>query len=136
MFSQLENIKGKYIEVGKTLSDPATMTDMKRFAQLNKEYKELEKVVNIYEKYKLVLSNIETNKQILNTESDEDFREMAKNDLSQLEAEQQKYEDDVPSMIAQSVPDPLAHAWGPRPPGRYQPGRDQGFAFARLVSDG
>ena len=69
MFSQLENIKGKYIEVGKTLSDPATMTDMKRFAQLNKEYKELEKVVNVFEKYKLVIGNIDTNKQILNTES-------------------------------------------------------------------
>jgi len=105
MFSQLENIKGKYIEVGKTLSDPATMTDMKRFAQLNKEYKELEKVVNIYEKYKLVLGNIDTNKQILNTESDEEFRELAKNDLAQLEAEQQKLENDLRNLLVPKEPE-------------------------------
>ena len=41
MFSQLENLKGKFIEVGKTLSDPAAMADMKRYTQLNKEYRDL-----------------------------------------------------------------------------------------------
>ena len=99
MFSQLENIKGKFIEVGKTLSDPATMQDMKRFAQLNKEYKELEKVVKLYEEYKMVLNNIETNKQILNTESDAEFRELAKNDLAQLESQQEKTEDQLRSLL-------------------------------------
>ena len=105
MFSQLENIKGKYIEVGKTLSDPATMTDMKRFAQLNKEYKELEKVVNVFEKYKLVIGNIETNKQILNTESDEEFRDLAKNDLAQLEAEKEKLEADLRTLLVPKEPE-------------------------------
>ncbi len=105
MFSQLENIKGKYIEVGKTLSDPATMTDMKRFAQLNKEYKELEKVVNVFEKYKLVIGNIETNKQILNTESDEEFRDLAKNDLAQLETEKEKLEADLRTLLVPKEPE-------------------------------
>lgn len=105
MFSQLENIKGKYIEVGKTLSDPATMSDMKRFAQLNKEYKELEKIVKIYERYKLVLGNIETNKQILNTESDEEFRELAKNDLAQLEVAKDKIEDELRSLLVPKEPE-------------------------------
>ena len=105
MFSQLENIKGKYIEVGKTLSDPATMTDMKRFAQLNKEYKELEKVVAIYEKYKLVLANIDANKEILETENDEEFRDMAKNDLGQLEMEKIKLEDDLRGLLVPKEPE-------------------------------
>ena len=105
MFSQLENIKGKYIEVGKTLSDPAAMTDMKRFAQLNKEYKELEKVVAIYEKYKLVLANIDANKEILETENDEEFRDMAKNDLGQLEVEKTKLEDDLRSLLVPKEPE-------------------------------
>jgi peptide chain release factor 1 len=105
MFSQLENIKGKFIEVGKTLSDPATMSDMKRFAQLNKEYKELEKVVKLYDQYTLVLGNIETNKQILNTESDEEFRELAKNDLSQLETDKLKLEDDLRALLVPREPE-------------------------------
>jgi len=105
MFSQLESIKGKYIEVGKTLSDPATMSDMKRYAQLNKEYKELEKVVKVFEEYKLVLSNIEANKQILVTESDEEFRELAKNDLSDLETQKQKHEDDLRALLVPKEPE-------------------------------
>ncbi|MDB5284995.1 MAG: peptide chain release factor 1 [Bacteroidota bacterium] len=105
MFSQLENIKGKFIEAGKALSDPAATQDMKRFAQLNKEYRELEKVVNVYERYKLVLGNIDTNKQILNTESDEEFRELAKNDLSQLETEKGKIEDELRALLVPKEPE-------------------------------
>ena len=73
MFSQLDNIKGKYIELGKTLSDPSTMGDMKRFTQLNKEYRELGRIVELYDKYQLVLGNIDNNKKIIDTEKDEDM---------------------------------------------------------------
>ncbi|MBL0308840.1 MAG: peptide chain release factor 1 [Bacteroidetes bacterium] len=105
MFSQLENIKGKFIEMGKTLSDPAAMVDMKRYAQLNKEYRELEKVVAVYEQYRLVLSNIETNKQIIATESDEDFRELAKNDLTTLEPQKEKIEEELKSLLVPKEPE-------------------------------
>src|ERR1044071_4322926 len=105
MFSQLENLKGKFIEVGKTLSDPATMSDMKRFTQLNKEYRELEKVVKLYDQYKLVLSNIDTIKEIINTESDAEFRELAKNDLAQLETDKTKLEDDLRTLLVPKEPE-------------------------------
>jgi peptide chain release factor 1 len=105
MFSQLENIKGKFIEVGKTLSDPSTMSDMKRFAQLNKEYRELEKVVKVYDEYRSVLSNIETNKQIINTESDEEFRDLAKNDLSLLETDKERLEEQLKTLLVPKEPE-------------------------------
>lgn len=105
MFSQLENIKGKYIEVGKTLSDPATMSDMKRFTQLNKEYRELEKIVNVYDAYRNVLANIDTNKQIIATESDEEFRDMAKNDLATLEQDKEKLENELKSLLVPKEPE-------------------------------
>ena len=105
MFSQLENIKGKYIEVGKTLSDPATMSDMKRFTQLNKEYRELEKIVKVYDEYRNVLANIDTNKQIIATESDEEFRDMAKNDLTALELDKEKLEGELKSLLVPKEPE-------------------------------
>ena len=105
MFSQLENIKGKFIEVGKTLSDPAAMSDMKRFTQLNKEYRELEKVVKLYDEYRNVLANIDTNKQIIATESDEEFRDLAKNDLTELEIQKQKIEDDLRTLLVPKEPE-------------------------------
>ena len=105
MFSQLDNLKGKFIELGKTLSDPAAMSDMKRYAQLNKEYRELEKVVKLYDEYRMLLSNIETNKQIIKTESDEEFRDLAKNDLAKLENDQEKIEADLKSLLVPKEPE-------------------------------
>lgn len=105
MFSQLENIKGKFIEVGKTLSDPATMSDMKRFTQLNKEYRELEKIVKVYDEYRNVLGNIETNKQIIATESDEEFRDLAKNDLAALETQKETIEEELKTLLVPKEPE-------------------------------
>src|SRR6185295_604594 len=105
MFSQLENLKGKFIEVGKTLSDPAAMADMKRFTQLNREYRELEKVVLLYDDYRNVLGNIETNRQIIDTESDEEFRDLAKNDLAQLEMRKEKLEEELKALLVPKEPE-------------------------------
>jgi peptide chain release factor 1 len=105
MFSQLDNIKGKFIELGKTLSDPATMGDMKRYTQLNKEYRELEKVVNAYDEYRMILGNIENNKNILETEKDEEFREMAKGDLVQQEAEKERMEFELKQLLVPKEPE-------------------------------
>lgn len=93
------------MELGKTLSDPAAMADMKRYAQLNKEYRELEKVVNMYEQYQMVQGNIDTNKQIINTESDEEFRDLAKNDLAQLETEKEKIEENLKQLLVPKEPE-------------------------------
>ena len=93
MFTQLENLKGQFIEVGKTLSDPATISDMKRFTQLNKEYRELETIVKVYEDYQNVLSNIDNNKKILDTEKDEEFRDMAKAELDELDTRKKQIEE-------------------------------------------
>ena len=105
MFDQIENLRGKYIEIGKALSDPATMSDMKRYTQLNKEYKELENIVAVYDRYKLVLANIDNNKNILNTEKDEDFRDMAKTDLVHQEEEKDKYEAELKSLLVPKDPE-------------------------------
>lgn len=105
MFKQLENLKGRFEEIGKTLSDPSTVSDMKRFTQLNKEYRELGKVVEVYDAYKMVLGNIETNKQILNTESDEEFRDMAKGDLLAQEEAKERIEAELKQLLVPKEPE-------------------------------
>ena len=87
------------------MSDPAAMSDMKRYAQLNKEYRELEKVVKLNDEYQMLLGNIETNKQIINTEADEEFRDLAKNDLSQLETDKEKLENDLKNLLVPKEPE-------------------------------
>ncbi len=87
------------------LSDPGATADMKQFTKLNKEYRELEEVVNAYDRYKLVLGNIDNNKEILNKEKDEEFREMAKQDLEQLEGEKESIEDELKKLLVPKDPE-------------------------------
>ena len=105
MFTQLENLKGRFIEVGKTLSDPATISDMKRFTQLNKEYRELETIVKAYDEYQNVLANIDNNKKILETEKDEEFREMAKGELDELDVRKTQIEEELKQLLVPKEPE-------------------------------
>jgi peptide chain release factor 1 len=105
MFDQIESLRGKYIEIGKALSDPDAVNDMKRFTQLNKEYRELGIIVEVYDRYKLNIANIDYNKQILDTEKDEEFREMAKADLVQLETDKIQLETDLKSLLVPKDPE-------------------------------
>src|SRR5690606_18770677 len=92
MLQKLQAIKEHWQEVERELSNPATVSDMKRFAKLNKEYKDLGKIVDKYHIYKNVVSNIESNKNILATEKDQELKEMAKEELDLLLEQKEELE--------------------------------------------
>lgn len=81
---KLETIKRRWEEMGEQLNDPELMADMKRFVKLNKDYKDLEPVVAAFKDYKNVVSNIENAREIIKKEKDEDFKEMAREELDEL----------------------------------------------------
>lgn len=84
ILDKLEGVKKRFEEVGRLLTEPDIMDDMKKYIQLNKEYKELGPVINAYVEYKNTLSNIDSAKSILAEEKDEEMREMAKAELDEL----------------------------------------------------
>ena len=84
LLKKLEEISFRYDEVSKLIVDPEIISDMKRYVQLNREYKELGPVVEVYKNYKNILSNIDSSKDIIKNESDEEFKEMAKAELDEL----------------------------------------------------
>jgi peptide chain release factor 1 len=110
MLEKLEAIKLRWEEVERELSNPNTMTDMKRFAQLSKEYKDLGKVVDEYHIYDNVVSNIEANKEILSTEKDDELREMARADLDELLLKKEKMEADIRVMLIPKDPEDAKNA--------------------------
>jgi peptide chain release factor 1 len=85
MLEKFPAVKGRFEEVERQLQDPAIFGDMKRYAALNKEYRELEKLVIAFKGFQELVGNIETNKHIIATEKDPDFVEMAKAELELLE---------------------------------------------------
>lgn len=81
LVSKLQAIKEKWINIQEQLSDPEIIADMKRFKGLNKNYRDMKPVVEAFNAYQLVLGNLEDSWQILNTEKDDELREMAKSEL-------------------------------------------------------
>ena len=81
---KLEGVKSRFDEVGRMISDPNAMSDMKRYVKLNKEYKELQPIIEAYKEYRNILDNIDSTKDMLNKEKDDELREMAKSELEDL----------------------------------------------------
>ena len=105
MLEKLEAIKNRWEEVGKLIVDPDIIADMKRYIKLTKEYKELESVVNAYRNYKDVIDNIDSAKEILANENDDEFREMAKLELYELTVKKDAVEEDIRLMLIPKDPE-------------------------------
>lgn len=104
MLDKLEAIKLRRDDVERELSNPEATKDMKRYAQLNKEYKDLGLIVEEYYKYKNIVSNIATNKDILANEKDQELREMAKEELDSLLPEKEEMEAKIRLMLVPKDP--------------------------------
>jgi peptide chain release factor 1 len=77
---------------------------MKRYVKLTKDYKDLQVVIDVYKDYKNVLSNIQNAKDILNNEKDEEFRTMAKEELTTLLERSEQLEQDIRLLLIPADP--------------------------------
>ena len=85
MIEKLVEIKSRFEEVGLLLVQPETVKDQKRFQQLSKEYRDLEKVVIKFDQYQSALDGIKHAKEVLQKERDAEMRELAKMEIEELE---------------------------------------------------
>jgi peptide chain release factor 1 len=103
MLDKLEAIKAKFDDIGVALTNPEIVGNNKKFSQLSKEYRSLEKVVNAYTQYKRLLSDIEFNREALMGD-DEELRELAKMETSELEVQKETLEKQVRNMLIPKDP--------------------------------
>ena len=73
ILDKLEGVNSRFNDVGRMLTEPDVVNDMKRYIQLNREYKELKPIIEVFKEYKDLISNINTAKDILATEKDEEL---------------------------------------------------------------
>ena len=104
MLDQLEAIRERFNEVSQQIVQPEAVSDQKRFMKLSKEYKDLEKIVVQYGAYTQLLEEIENAKQIIATEKDEDFRELAKAELDELLPRREILEETLKEMLMPKDP--------------------------------
>ena len=85
MLEKLEAVYAHFKEIELLLSSPEISSDVQRFTKLNKEYRDLEEIVESYFEYKNLFQRIDEAKDILKNEKDRELRNMAKDELDELE---------------------------------------------------
>ena len=85
LLEKYESIKYRFEEIQQQITDPAIMSDMKRYVKLNQEYKNLEKLVSVFREYKNMVNNIISSKEIIEQETDQELREMAREEIEMVE---------------------------------------------------
>lgn len=110
ILGKYEHIRYRFDEVGQQITDPEVMKDMKRYIKLNQEYKHLEDLVRSFEKYKNIVDNIASTKALLSEESDEEMREMAREELVELEAQVEPMEQEIKLLLVPADPEDVKNA--------------------------
>lgn len=104
ILAKLEGIKDKFESISKQITDPDAMSDMKRYIQLNKEYKELEPIVEFQGKYANAISNLQQAKDLFSNEKDDEMKEMARGEIEELEPMVEQMEEDIKLMLIPADP--------------------------------
>ena len=104
MLEKLQAIQERHVYLEEQLSDPEVISDISRYKKINKEYKDLQELVDIYFEYKNLLSNIHTAKEMLN-ESDDEMKEMAKMELDELLPQQELVEEKIKVLLIPKDPE-------------------------------
>lgn len=104
MFEKLTEVEKRFEQIQQSLMEPGIANDQKRYRSMMKEMSDLKEVVDAFREYKKVKSDLEGNRQILESENDPNLREMAKEELSSLEKRQSELEDQLKILLLPKDP--------------------------------
>ena len=104
MFDRLEDIVLRLEEVLNQLSEPDVASDAERFRKLMKEQSDLTPIVEAYKEYKQNKQNIEESLMLLDEESDEEMRELAKEELNESKAKVEELENKLKILLLPKDP--------------------------------
>ena len=104
MLNKLQVLEDKYIDLTEKISDMEIINDQKVWQKYMKEHADLEPIVNKYREYKSVLNDLSESKAILEEESDEELRELAKMEISELEGQVEPLEAELKILLLPKDP--------------------------------
>jgi peptide chain release factor 1 len=104
MTEKLEDIKLRFEEIGQLLAQPETVRDMKKFSQLSKEYRDLEKIVVKYNALSEARRHLQQAKEVLDKEKDEEMREFAKGEIDELQGKIENLDADLKDLLIPKDP--------------------------------
>lgn len=104
MFDKLDFTLDKYIELSEKVSDPDVIADQPTWQKYMKEMGEMEPIVKEYKHYKEMKQELEDSKEIFEMEDDEELRELAREEIKELEAGIEKSEADLKVLLLPKDP--------------------------------
>ena len=103
LLTRLDGIDARFEEVSTLITDPAVIADMKRYVRLTKEYKDLERLLGATRRYRTMLANIDEAREVLETESDDELRQMAKDELDEATAAIPGLEEEIKLLLIPEI---------------------------------
>ena len=110
LLEKVLSLQDKYKSLQDQLASPDVMSDMKKYVQLNKDYKELQPIIEAGLEYSKMLEEIATAKDILINEKDEDLREMAREEMNEIEPKIPEMEQKIKLLLIPADPDDSKNA--------------------------
>ena len=105
MLEKIQIVKQRFDEVNDLIIQPDIISDQKRYVQLNKEYKDLKKMVDVGLVYESLMSNIEEAKEIIDDGSDAEMVEMDKMQMEEAKAQLPELEEEIKFLLIPKDPD-------------------------------
>ena len=95
MLEKLQIVKQRFDEISDLIIQPDIITDQKRYVQINKEYKDLKKLMDKREEYITLSNSIKEAQEIISDGSDEEMVEMAKMELEEASSRLPKLDEEI-----------------------------------------
>ncbi|MEG2867651.1 MAG: peptide chain release factor 1 [Terrisporobacter sp.] len=104
LLDRLAFIENKYDELSVKISDPSIMANQNEWRKLCKEHSDLEIVVTAYREFRDVTEELQSNKEMLNDESDKEMREMLNEEISDLTKKEIELQDKIQILLLPKDP--------------------------------
>ncbi len=105
MLDKLDSVKQKYEDLGQIISDPEVVNDQNRWRKLVKEHASLEPIVAKFKEYNSVKEDYDEAREIIQDRgADEELKEMAKDEIKELEEQKEALEEELKMMLIPKDP--------------------------------
>ena len=105
LLNRLDGIESRFEEISTLITDPAVIADQRRYVHLTKEYKDLSHLVKATRTYRDLLGNIDEAREILETETDSEMRQMAKDQLDHANEQLPQLEEQIKILLIPADPE-------------------------------
>lgn len=110
LLERLDGLDSRFEEISTLITDPAVISDQKRYVKLTKEYHDLEEIIKAKNRYSNLLNTIQESKEIIGSEDDEELRAMAREELDAATAALPEVEEEIKVLLIPADPDDAKNA--------------------------